>query len=251
MPSAMTSYPFTLADADLIALPSGGLYWPAQSTLCVSDLHLGKSGRMARRGGALLPPYEVRATLEKLDADVERTKPARVICLGDSFDDLTAVGELEDHARLWLARLMAAANYPRTKLRFDEYRRSLEDKAKAEAIVRRAESSVTRESDRVNRLRRSLESLRAQLALLRSQPNIDVRELQFLQEQIRNTSASLASAEDMEAKAQANLDRTKASTESAFVRADKAREDYVAALNDYEKPLAEIRAIAMTHGTAL
>lgn len=150
-----------------------------------------------------------------------------------------------------VARLMAAANYPRTKLRFDEYRRSLEDKAKAEAIVRRAESSVTRESDRVNRLRRSLESLRAQLALLRSQPNIDVRELQFLQEQIRNTSASLASAEDMEAKAQANLDRTKASTESAFVRADKAREDYVAALNDYEKPLAEIRAIAMTHGTAL
>lgn len=150
-----------------------------------------------------------------------------------------------------VARLMAAANYPRTKLRFDEYKRSLEDKAKAEAIVRRAESSVTRESERVTRLRRSLESLRAQLALLRSQPNIDVRELQFLQEQIRNTSASLASAEDMEAKAQANLDKTKASTESAFVRADKAREDYVTALNDYEKPLAEIRAIAMTHGTAL
>lgn len=150
-----------------------------------------------------------------------------------------------------VARLMAAANYPRTKLRFDEYKRSLEDKVKAEAVVRRAESSVTRESDRVARLRRSLESLRAQLALLRSQPNIDARELLFLQEQIRNTSASLASAEDMEAKAQANLDRTKASTESAFVRADKAREDYVAALDEYEKPLAEIRAIAMTHGAAL
>lgn len=150
-----------------------------------------------------------------------------------------------------VARLLAAANYPRTKLRFDEYRRSLEDKAKAEAIVRRSEAAVTRESDRVTRLRRSLESLRAQLALLRAQPNIDIRELQFLQEQIRNTSASLASAEDMEAKAQANLDKTKASTESAFQRADKAREDYVAALDEYEKPLAEIRAIAMTHGTAL
>ena len=107
----MTPYAFTLADADLIALPSGGLYWPAQSTLCVSDLHLGKSGRMARRGGTLLPPYEVRATLEKLDADIEATRPARVICLGDSFDDLTAVGELEDHARLWLARLMAGRDW--------------------------------------------------------------------------------------------------------------------------------------------
>jgi chromosome segregation ATPase len=150
-----------------------------------------------------------------------------------------------------VVRLMAAANYPRTKLRFDEYKRSLEDKAKAESLVHRAQQNATRESDRVNRLRRSLESLRAQLALLRSQPNIDVRELQFLQEQIRNTSASLASAEDMEAKAQANLEKTKSTTESAFVRADRAREDYVAALNDYEKPLSEIRAIAMTHGAAL
>jgi DNA ligase-associated metallophosphoesterase len=111
MPCAMTSYPFTLADADLIALPSGALHWPTQQTLCVSDLHLGKSGRMARRGGSLLPPYEVRATLEKLDADIETTRPARVICLGDSFDDLSAVGELEDHARLWLARLMAGRDW--------------------------------------------------------------------------------------------------------------------------------------------
>ena len=150
-----------------------------------------------------------------------------------------------------VARLMAAANYPRTKLRFDEYKRSLEDKAKAEALVNRAQQNVTRESDRVHRLQRSLEALRAQLALLRSQPNIDVRELQFLQEQIRITSASLASAEDMEAKAQANLEKTKSTTESAFARADKAREDYVAALNEYEKPLAEIRAIALTTGTAL
>ena len=150
-----------------------------------------------------------------------------------------------------VVQLLAAANYPRTKLRYDEYKRALEDKAKAEALVRRAEGGVTRESDRAARLRRSLESLRAQLTLLRSQPNIDVRELQFLQEQIRNTSASIAAAEDMEAKAQANLDKTRSSTESAFQRADKAREDYVAALDEYEKPLAAIRAIAQTHGTAL
>jgi hypothetical protein len=150
-----------------------------------------------------------------------------------------------------VVRLMAAANYPRTKLRFDEYKRSLEDKAKAEALVHRAQQNAARESDRVSRLRRSLDSLRSLLARVRSQPNGDVRELQFLQEQIRNTSASLASAEDMEAKAQGNLEKTKSTTESAFVRADKAREDYVAALDAYEKPLAEIRAIAMTHGAAL
>lgn len=150
-----------------------------------------------------------------------------------------------------VVQLMASANYPRTKLRYDEYKRALEDKTKAEALIHRAQQAVTRESDRVSRLRRSLEALRSQLALLRSQPNVDVREILFLQEQIRNTSASIASAEDMEAKAQANLDKTQSSTESAFQRADKAREDYVAALDEYEKPLAAIRAIAQTHGIAL
>lgn len=150
-----------------------------------------------------------------------------------------------------VVRLMSAANYPRTKLRYEEFKRALEDKAKAEVLVNRAQSAATREAERVTRLRRSLESLRTQLAQLRSQQPVDVRQLQFLQEQIRSTSASLASAEDQEAKAQSNLDKTKAATESAFVRADKAREDFVAALDDYEKPLSEIRAIAMTHGTAL
>lgn len=102
---------FTLAGETLHALPSGALYWPAQSLLCVSDLHFGKSERLARRGGALLPPYETRATLEKLEADIDRTAPACVICLGDSFDDLAAADGLEEEARLRLARLMAGRDW--------------------------------------------------------------------------------------------------------------------------------------------
>ncbi|WRH62280.1 MAG: ligase-associated DNA damage response endonuclease PdeM [Fuscovulum sp.] len=102
---------FTLSGETLHALPSGALYWPAQSLLCVSDLHFGKSERLARRGGALLPPYETRATLEKLETDIDRTTPARVVCLGDSFDDLAAVDGLEEEARLRLARLMAGRDW--------------------------------------------------------------------------------------------------------------------------------------------
>jgi hypothetical protein len=102
---------FTLAGETLHALPSGALYWPAQSLLCVSDLHFGKSERLARRGGSLLPPYETRATLEKLEADIDRTAPAQVICLGDSFDDLAAAEGLEEAARLRLARLMAGRDW--------------------------------------------------------------------------------------------------------------------------------------------
>jgi hypothetical protein len=95
----------------LHCLPSGALHWPARATLAVSDLHLGKSERLARRGGALLPPYETQATLEKLDRDIAATDPDTVICLGDSFDDLAAERALGDGARLWLARLMAGRDW--------------------------------------------------------------------------------------------------------------------------------------------
>lgn len=102
---------FDLGPARLAALPTGALYWPAENLLCVSDLHLGKSERMARRGGALLPPYETRATLEKLDADLARTGARAVICLGDSFDDLEAAGALDEDTLLWLSRLMAGRDW--------------------------------------------------------------------------------------------------------------------------------------------
>ncbi len=150
-----------------------------------------------------------------------------------------------------VARLMSAANYPRTKLLFEEYKRALEEREKAEGTIRRAQANVTRETERVARLNRSLESLRSQLALLRGQPNVDLNEIFFLQEQIRNAAASLAAAEAQEAKAASALDRTQGAAEATLRRADKARDDYVAALTEYEKPLAEIRALAMSVGSAL
>ncbi|SNX68812.1 putative phosphoesterase [Cereibacter ovatus] len=107
----MTGHPFTLAGAALIALPSGALWWPDRRLLCVSDLHLGKALRIARRGGTLLPPYETRATLARLDGDIEATGATGVLCLGDSFDDLAAAGTLPEDERLWLLRLMAGRDW--------------------------------------------------------------------------------------------------------------------------------------------
>lgn len=104
-------FAFRLADTLLYALPSGGLYWPDQALLCVSDLHFGKSERMARRGGALLPPYETRATLQRLDDDLEATRAQQVICLGDSFDDLATAEGLDLDDQLWLTRLMAGRSW--------------------------------------------------------------------------------------------------------------------------------------------
>lgn len=106
----MSAYDFRLCETALTALPSGALYWADQGVLVVSDLHLGKSERIARRSGVLLPPYEVTETLSRLDADIATTAPRLVICLGDSFDDLEAADLAEDHA-LWLMRLMAGRRW--------------------------------------------------------------------------------------------------------------------------------------------
>lgn len=80
---------------------SGALWWPAERTLVFADLHFEKGSSFARRG-QMLPPYDTRATLKRIEALVVRYAPARMIALGDSFHDRDAFQRLdvEEHARL-------------------------------------------------------------------------------------------------------------------------------------------------------
>ncbi|MEP2641966.1 ligase-associated DNA damage response endonuclease PdeM [Roseobacter sp.] len=107
----MNHYDFTFAGATLRALGSGALWWPDHGLLCVSDLHLGKSERVARRGGQALPPYETRDTLYRLAADLAQTDARQVICLGDSFDDGAAAASLPTPERLEIVKLQAGRHW--------------------------------------------------------------------------------------------------------------------------------------------
>lgn len=107
----MNSVDFKLCDETLTACPSGSLFWKDKKALIVSDLHLGKSERIARRGGALLPPYDTLDTLTRLSADIEILGPKTVICLGDSFDDLIAAESLEASHYETIARLQAGRRW--------------------------------------------------------------------------------------------------------------------------------------------
>lgn len=107
----MNSLDFSFQGSTLTALPSGALYWHAEETLVVSDLHLGKSERIARRGGALLPPYDTIETLSRLEADIRHTAPKAVICLGDSFDDLAAGAALDEPQRDTIRLLQAGRRW--------------------------------------------------------------------------------------------------------------------------------------------
>ncbi|NVO57325.1 ligase-associated DNA damage response endonuclease PdeM [Rhodobacteraceae bacterium B1Z28] len=107
----MNGVDFSFADQHLCALASGALWWPDLKLLCVSDLHLGKSERMARRGAPALPPYDNHDTLNRLAVDLERTKAEMVVCLGDSFDDLDASITLESCEKMQISSLQAGRRW--------------------------------------------------------------------------------------------------------------------------------------------
>jgi DNA ligase-associated metallophosphoesterase len=77
---------------------SGAVFWPAKRVLIVADLHLEKSTAAAMQG-SLLPPYDTRATLEKLQRAVRRYHPAVLVFLGDSFHDATGSSRLSPKDR--------------------------------------------------------------------------------------------------------------------------------------------------------
>ena len=83
---------------------SGALWLPAHGTLVAGDLHLEKGSAYAA-GGQLLPPYDSRATLDRLEAEIAELKPARVVLLGDSFHDSRSIGRMAADDRTRLDRL--------------------------------------------------------------------------------------------------------------------------------------------------
>lgn len=107
----MNGQVLTLNGMDLLARASGALWWPTERLLCVADMHLAKSGRIARRGGTLLPPYETRETLDRLAEEIDLLTPTRVVCLGDSFDDDAGAASLDPHEAATLASLAAQRDW--------------------------------------------------------------------------------------------------------------------------------------------
>lgn len=83
---------------------SGALWLPDFGTLVAGDLHLEKGSAFAARG-QMLPPYDSRATLDKLEVEIAELKPVRVVLLGDSFHDSRSIGRMAEDDRARLERL--------------------------------------------------------------------------------------------------------------------------------------------------
>ncbi len=78
--------PVSICGKALLADFSGALYWPAEDTLIVADLHLEKGSAFAAKG-QMLPPYDTRETLAKLADAIDRFGANTVIALGDTLHD--------------------------------------------------------------------------------------------------------------------------------------------------------------------
>ncbi|HUO94582.1 MAG TPA: ligase-associated DNA damage response endonuclease PdeM [Rhizomicrobium sp.] len=89
---------------ELLLEAAGALWWPGEATLVFADLHFEK-GSFYARGGQMLPPYDTRATIGRIESVVVRRNPSRVIALGDSFHDPYAADRLDEEERERLAKL--------------------------------------------------------------------------------------------------------------------------------------------------
>ncbi len=76
----------TVLQTSVVMRCSGALWLETERTLVVADLHLEKGSSYAARG-QMLPPYDTRETLRRLDVEVAALAPDTVILLGDTFHD--------------------------------------------------------------------------------------------------------------------------------------------------------------------
>ena len=98
------SYRLNIAGEPVQLRPSGTLWLEQYRTLVVADLHLEKGSAYAARG-QLLPPYDTRETLHRLQTELHATLAETLVLLGDSLHDMAAISRIAEHERQTLIDL--------------------------------------------------------------------------------------------------------------------------------------------------
>jgi uncharacterized protein len=95
---------FDLFGTQAVARCDRMLWLPKSRALIASDMHFEKGSAFAARG-RMLPPFDTRETLDRLEQAIQALKPDVLIALGDSFHDRTAGARMDPHDRARLAAL--------------------------------------------------------------------------------------------------------------------------------------------------
>lgn len=86
-----------VANVEVILRASGAMWLAHERMLVVADLHLEKGSAYAVRG-QLLPPYDTRETLDRLEREVDALAPRTLVLLGDTLHDNEAEDRLAPDA---------------------------------------------------------------------------------------------------------------------------------------------------------
>jgi uncharacterized protein len=90
-------------EAEVTLLPDAAAYWPAQRTLLIADLHLGKTETFWA-AGAPVPDGVLEADLARLARLLHGTQAARLIILGDLLHgSLALIPRVIDRVAAWRA----------------------------------------------------------------------------------------------------------------------------------------------------
>jgi DNA ligase-associated metallophosphoesterase len=111
MNTALDKDAILIGDVPFRADPSGALWQDDERLLIVADLHLEKGSSLATRRGSLLPPYDTRATLQRLQDLMTRFLPRRVIALGDTWHDDKGPMRLDEDDASLLYSLISRAEF--------------------------------------------------------------------------------------------------------------------------------------------
>src|SRR5687767_12527718 len=73
-----------IANEKLLLLPEKAIFWPAQKTLILADLHLTKAGHF-RKNGIPVPGQIMIDELKRLGKLIENWLPSKLLIIGDMF----------------------------------------------------------------------------------------------------------------------------------------------------------------------
>jgi DNA ligase-associated metallophosphoesterase len=73
-----------IREQELFLLPERAIYWPAEKTMLIADLHIGKVNHF-RKNGIAVPDMAEQNNLWRLSGLLQKWKPKTLIFLGDLF----------------------------------------------------------------------------------------------------------------------------------------------------------------------
>lgn len=154
-----------------------------------------------------------------------------------------------------VTKLLGEANYAKTRELYLALRRALSDKSLAESKIRLYQGLAQAATERLENLQRRHASLKEKLSTLLHDPeaavSADLNTYIQLEAAITATAAQVGREEELASAAQAKAEATRLKVEPTLEAARRQNTEYLEALKAYERPIKELRELAVAKGTAL